>query len=115
MRTIIGLALATLLAGTSGAAAQVSDDAVRIGVMSDQNGVYSDVTGRGTIEAVKLAIADFGGKVLGKPIELVTGDDQTKPDVASAMARKWETTPSARAFKPESERPRGTIVSVRSR
>ncbi|SDI21989.1 MULTISPECIES: ABC transporter substrate-binding protein [Bradyrhizobium] len=89
MRTIVGLALVGLLAGASGAAAQVSDDAVRIGVMSDQSGVYSYSTGRGTIEAVKLAIADFGGKILGKPIEFVTGDDQDKPDVANAMARKW--------------------------
>ena len=89
MRTMIGLAMTGLLVCSSGASAQVSDDAVKIGVMSDQNGVYSYVTGRGTVEAVKLAIADFGGKVLGKPIEVVTADDQNKPDIAGGIARKW--------------------------
>lgn len=89
MRTMIGLAMTGLLVCSASASAQVSDDAVKIGVMSDQNGVYSYVTGRGTVEAVKLAIADFGGKVLGKPIEIVTADDQNKPDIAGGIARKW--------------------------
>lgn len=89
MRMMIGLSLVSLVAGLSGAAAQVSDDTVKIGVMSDQNGVYSYVTGRGTVEAVKLAVADFGGKVLGKPIEILTADDQNKPDIAGGIARKW--------------------------
>lgn len=89
MRTIIAFALAGWFASTSVAFAQISDSAVKIGVMSDQNGVYSYVTGRGTVEAVKLAIADFGGQVLGKPIEILTADDQNKPDIAGAVARKW--------------------------
>ncbi len=89
MRMMIGLSLVSLLAGLSGATAQVSDDTVKIGVMSDQNGVYSYVTGRGTVEAVKLAVADFGGKVLGKPVEILTADDQNKPDIAGGIARKW--------------------------
>lgn len=83
---------AICIAGTVPAVAQISDDTVRIGVMSDQNGVYSYVTGRGTVEAAKLAIADFGGKVLGKPVELVVADDQNKPDIAGSIARKWIDT-----------------------
>lgn len=89
MRKAVQFALVGLLMGVSGARAQVSDDVIKIGVMSDQNGVYSYVTGRGTIEAVKLAVADFGGKVLGKPIEIVTADDQNKPDIAGGIARQW--------------------------
>lgn len=89
MRSLSLCSVAVLFASALSAHAQVSDDVVKIGVMSDQNGVYSYVTGRGTVEAVKLAIEDFGGKVLGKPIELVTGDDQNKPDLSAALARKW--------------------------
>ena len=100
MRTMIGLAMTGLLVCSSGASAQVSDDAVKIGVMSDQNGVYSYVTGRGTVEAVKLAIADFGGKVLGKPIEVVTADDQNKPDIAGGIAGSGSTRTSWMSFWP---------------
>jgi branched-chain amino acid transport system substrate-binding protein len=74
---------------TASAAAQTPDEVFRIGVLADQNGVYSYVTGRGSVEAVKLAVEDAGGKILGRPIEILAGDDQNKPDVASALVRKW--------------------------
>jgi branched-chain amino acid transport system substrate-binding protein len=71
------------------AAAQISDDVVRIGIMSDMAGPYSGNGGPGSVLAARMAIEDFGGKVNGKPIELVTVDDQNKPDVGLNAARKW--------------------------
>ena len=71
------------------AQAQVSDDVVKIGILNDQSGVYADFGGKGSVEAARMAVADFGGKVLGKPIEIVDADHQNKPDVASSIARQW--------------------------
>ncbi|MFC4275004.1 ABC transporter substrate-binding protein [Achromobacter aloeverae] len=70
-------------------AAGISDDVIRIGFISDLSGVYSDIDGKGGIEAIKMAIEDAGGSVDGKKIELVTADHQNKADVASARAREW--------------------------
>lgn len=67
----------------------ISNDVVRIGVLSDMSGPYADTAGRGSVEAVKMAVEDFGGKVLGKPIEVVFADHQSKADVASSRARTW--------------------------
>lgn len=63
--------------------------AVKIGVLDDLAGPYSLLSGQGTIEAVKLAVADYGGKVLGKPVQVVVATDQNKPDNAVAIAREW--------------------------
>ncbi len=80
---VLGLAAAT------GAQAQVSDDAVRIGVMADMTGPYAANGGPGSLLAVRMAVEDFGGKVLGKPIEILQADDQNKPDVGTNIARQW--------------------------
>lgn len=69
--------------------AQISDDVVRVGVMADQNGPYAGNGGPGSTIAVRIAIEDFGGKVLGKNIELLVADDQNKPGVGINTARKW--------------------------
>jgi branched-chain amino acid transport system substrate-binding protein len=66
-----------------------SGDAIKIGVMNDQNGPYADNCGLGSVAAARLAISDFGGAVNGKKIELVTADDQNKPDVGVAIALRW--------------------------
>ena len=71
------------------AQAQVSDDVVKIGLLLDLSGVYSDISGKGSVTAAELAIKDFGGAVLGKKIELVTADHQLKADAASVKARQW--------------------------
>ena len=71
------------------AQAQISDDVVKIGVMNDMSGLYADLGGQGSVEAARLAIADFGGTVNGKKIELVSADHQNKPDVGGAIARQW--------------------------
>ncbi len=70
----------------------ISDDVVKIGVMTDMSGVYSSGAGRGSVRAVEMAIQDFGGKVLGKPIELVYTDHLNKADVGAAKAREWFDT-----------------------
>jgi branched-chain amino acid transport system substrate-binding protein len=74
---------------SAGAQAQISGDVVKIGYITDLSGVYSDIDGQGGIEAVKMAIADFGGKVNGKKIELITLDHQNKADLAASKAREW--------------------------
>ncbi|GKS93799.1 ABC transporter substrate-binding protein [Acidovorax sp. SUPP2825] len=87
------LALAALaLACGVAAHAQISDDVVRIGVMADQTGPYSGNGGPGSTLAVRMAAEDFGGAVLGKPVEVVVADDQNKPDVGLNIARKWLDT-----------------------
>lgn len=81
---------ALLVGGISAnALAQISDNVVRIGVLNDQSGPYAGELGPGAVVAAKMAIEDFGGKVAGKPIELVVGNDQNKPDVGLNIARKW--------------------------
>jgi branched-chain amino acid transport system substrate-binding protein len=68
---------------------KLSDGVVRIGLILDMSGLYSDITGEGTVTAARMAIEDFGGKVLGRPIDLVYADHQNKADVASSKAREW--------------------------
>jgi len=86
---------ATFVAGAAmalsiGAAhAQISDDVVKIGVLTDMSSLYSDATGKGSLAAVQMAVADYGGKVKGKPIEVVSGDHQNKPDVGVSIVRNW--------------------------
>ncbi len=83
------VALAVLLSTGAIAQDKVSDGVVKIGVLTDMTGFYSDLAGPGSVLAVKMAVADFGGKVLGKPVEVVSADHQNKGDIASNTARKW--------------------------
>ena len=71
------------------AAAQVSDDTIKIGVATDLSSLYADINGPGAVNAVQMAIEDFGGTVLGKKIEMVSADIQNKADVAATIARRW--------------------------
>lgn len=74
------------------ALAEVSDGKVKIGILNDQSGVYADFGGKYSYEAAKMAVEDFGGKVLDAPIEVVTADHQNKADIASNIARQWYDT-----------------------
>ena len=65
---------------------------VKIGILNDQSGVYADYGGKYSLEAAKMAIEDFGGNVLGHPVEIITADHQNKPDLASSIARRWYDT-----------------------
>lgn len=86
---VAGVAL-LLAAGTAGAAAKISDNVVEIGVLGDMSGVYATgFSGPGAVAAVKMAVEDFGGKVLGAPIKVISADHQNKPDLASSKARAW--------------------------
>ena len=95
MSIVVGGALLSLALGTTQVQAQagkISGDAVKIGVLTDMSGVYSDLGGQGSVTAAQMAIADFGGKVLGKPIELVYADHQNKADVGANKVREWYDT-----------------------
>ena len=72
--------------------AQGTGDVIRIGILNDQSGPYADVGGKGSVIAAKLAVEEFGGKLLGKRIEVIAADHQNKPDIASAIARQWIET-----------------------
>ena len=78
--------------GTFAQTAKISDDVVKIGVITDLTGFLSDATGPGAVTAVRMAVADFGGKVLGKPIEVVAADNQNKADIAATQTRTWFDT-----------------------
>jgi branched-chain amino acid transport system substrate-binding protein len=88
---ITGFAALTLLA-CAAAHAQISDDIVKIGVLTDMNGPASTPTGQGSVTAAQMAVEDFGGKVLGKPITVISGDHQLKPDIGAGIARRWYDT-----------------------
>lgn len=91
-RALCCAAFAALSAAAGAQPARVSGDVVRIGVLTDLSGFLSDFTGPGAVTAVKMAVEDFGGKVLNKPIEVIAGDNLNKPDVAATMARGWFDT-----------------------
>jgi branched-chain amino acid transport system substrate-binding protein len=94
MQRIWLLCFAALLAfsGSAALAQQISDDVVKIGVLTDLSGPAATATGPGSVAAAQMAVDDFGGKVLGKPIQLISADTQDKPDIASGLARQWYDT-----------------------
>jgi branched-chain amino acid transport system substrate-binding protein len=87
--TIAAACCAALLLLPATVSAQVSDDVVKLGVLSDMSSVYSDGTGPGSLVAAQMAAEDFGGAVLGRKIEIIGADHQNKPDVGSNIARQW--------------------------
>src|SRR5256714_8520654 len=89
MRIAIVTSAAAILALITPAAAEISGDVVKLGVMNDMSGLYADISGAGSVEAARMAVADFGGTVNGKKIELISADHQNKPDVGSAIANQW--------------------------
>ncbi len=89
-RTLLSAVVSGAIAATIACSAQATTDGqVKLGILADMGGTYADICGSGCVIAAEMAIEDFGGKVLGKPIEMVSADSQLKPDVASAIARKW--------------------------
>jgi branched-chain amino acid transport system substrate-binding protein len=85
-RLWIGATAATLL--LSGTAASAAEDVV-IGDIDDFSGNYADVAGNGAVEAIRMAVADFGGSVLGRKITILTADHQNKPDIGASKFREW--------------------------
>ena len=88
----LGIGMALLMAVAGASAAELSDGVLKVGVMTDMSGAYSDLCGPGSVVASQMAIDDFGGKVLGKQIELVSVDHQNKADIAANKAREWFDT-----------------------
>src|ERR1700732_2267124 len=88
-RLIAGALTAMLLLSGRTSAAEISDGAVKIGLILDLSGPYSENTGEGSATAAKMAVADFGGQVLGAPIEVVIVDQKNSADRAAAIARDW--------------------------
>lgn len=87
-RTVLGGLSAVPLAMPALVRAQSTSKPITVGILSDMSGPYRDVGGPGNKLAVEMAIADFGGSVLGRPVEVVQADDQNKPDVLSSIARQ---------------------------
>ena len=90
-RAVLTTLLMATLAGAMPAAgrAQISGSALRIGVMNDMSGPFSEVTGKGGLVAAQMAAEEFGGTVRGARIEVIGGDHQNKPDIAANLARSW--------------------------
>jgi branched-chain amino acid transport system substrate-binding protein len=85
---IIG-ALCAALSSLGTGVAQASGDSVKIGVLNDQSGIYADLSGQGSVIAARMAAEDFGGSVLGKPVQIIFADHQNKPDVGAGIASRW--------------------------
>jgi len=84
------LAVASLLG--AGAQAQISGDTIKIGIITDMSGLYSDIDGSAGVEAMRMAVAEMGGAINGKKIEILFADHQNKADVAASKAREWFDT-----------------------
>jgi branched-chain amino acid transport system substrate-binding protein len=91
MKSLAAAVAAAIVLAASGSAAnaQISDDVVKIGVLTDMSSLYADATGKGSLAAVQMAVADYGAKVKGKPVEVIYADHQNKPDVGVNIARSW--------------------------
>lgn len=89
MRKLAIAAITIFATSCSFAFAQTGNSPLKIGLILDMSGPYADITGTGSVAAARMAVEDFGGKVLGRPIEIVFADHQNKPDIAAATAREW--------------------------
>ena len=82
--------LAAALVLTAGVAhAQYTDGTIKIGVLSDMSGLYSDLGGEGSTAAAAMAVEDYKAAAKGMKVEIISADHQNKPDVGSAIARQW--------------------------
>ncbi len=88
-KTLLAASMALGLLSAQAQQGKLSGDAVKIGVLTDFSGVYSDYGGQGALVAAKMAVQDFGGKMFGKPIEVVNADHQNKPDIAKNVTQQW--------------------------
>lgn len=92
------LAFALLCTTSVAALAAESGEPIKIGILSDMSGPYSQIVGPGSVAAAKLAVEDVGGSVLGRPIEVIMGDHQHKPDLGASIARRWFDQDGVRAI-----------------
>ena len=92
MKAFISVTVLAVTLGCSGAQAQYTDGTIRIGVLNDMSGTYSDLSGRGSLIAARMAVEDFGAAAKGMKVEIVGADHQNKPDIGSNIVRKWIDT-----------------------
>src|SRR3979409_1275009 len=92
MKGLIGLTALAVAFGCGSAQAQYSDGTIKIGVMNDMSGTYSDLSGQGSVAAARMAVEDFGAAAKGMKVEIVGADHQNKPDVGSNIVRSWIDT-----------------------
>src|SRR3954452_18481966 len=90
-RSLVALAVAAAL-GAGAAQAQISDNVIKIGVLSDMSSLYTDLAGAGSVVAARMAVEDSGIEKRGYKVEIVSADHQNKPDVGSSIARQWYDT-----------------------
>ena len=86
---LVGIAWTVAPSSPSDAQGEISGGVVKLGVLTDETGVFSSLSGEGSIEATRMAVEDFGGKAAGKPIEIIHADHQNKTDIGAAIARRW--------------------------
>ena len=86
---LLGIAWTVAPSSTSRAQGEISGGVVKLGVLTDETGVFSSLSGEGSIEATRMAVEDFGGKAAGKPIEIIHADHQNKTDIGASIARRW--------------------------
>jgi branched-chain amino acid transport system substrate-binding protein len=89
MAVAVAAGLTALMSGAYAQQGKLSDDVVRIGVLTDMSGVYAEYGGPGAVMAAKMAVEDFGGKMFGKEIQVVSADHQNKPDIAKNVTLQW--------------------------
>ena len=86
---LLGIASMVAPSSPSDAQGEISGGVVKLGVLTDETGVFSSLSGEGSIEATRMAVEDFGGKAAGKPIEIIHADHQNKTDIGASIARRW--------------------------
>src|SRR5262245_32864285 len=89
MSRLTGLAALAVALSSSSAQAQYTDGTIKIGLMNDMSGTYSDLSGQGSVAAARIAVEDFGAAAKGMKVEIVSADHQNKPDVGSNVVRTW--------------------------
>jgi branched-chain amino acid transport system substrate-binding protein len=89
MKRLISITALALTLSCATSQAQYTDGTIKIGVMTDMSGLYSDITGAGSVVAARLAVEDFGAAAKGMKVEVVGADHQNKPDVGSSVVRTW--------------------------
>ena len=86
---VVAAALSTSMLAANAQQGKLSDDVVKIGVLTDMSGLYAEYGGPGAVMAAKMAVEDFGGKMFGKEIQVVSADHQNKPDIAKNVTLQW--------------------------
>jgi len=89
MKVLISVTSIAFVVGCTMAHAQYTEGTIKIGVMNDMSGLYSDISGRGSVVAARMAVEDFGAVAKGMKVEIVGADHQNKPDVGSNIVRSW--------------------------